>query len=163
MALTLKQLKVLQSIRDYIEQHGCSPSLDELAKAAGLKSRGNIHRYLAQLKKRGHIRMLPNTARAIEVVSCPEPKKRVFLPAPSQVGANHGLDYEHCIDYCRLRWDVGGRNWVISVRVLQDGTIGQPCINANTKGQMTPVKWNIPPEITEEAQKLVAALRHEIR
>lgn len=167
MALTRKQLKVLQVIRDYIDVNGCSPSMDELAKAAGVSSRGNIHRYVTQLRARGHIRSLPNMARSIEVINCPDTKKRVFLPAPSEVGANHGEDYGHCIDYCRLKWGVGGHNWLICIRVMLDGTIQEPCINwngkGNGKGPFSATKYGIPPEITEEAQKLLNALRQEIK
>ena len=49
-------------------KHGVPPSYDEMLAAMGLRSKGGIHRMVYALRDRGHIRVIPNHARAIELV-----------------------------------------------------------------------------------------------
>jgi SOS-response transcriptional repressors (RecA-mediated autopeptidases) len=63
--LTPKQRQVYRYIVLETER-GRSPSYREIAAAVGLKSKGGIARLVRGLEKRGHIRRLPDRARALE-------------------------------------------------------------------------------------------------
>ncbi len=70
MPVTLyrKQRQILEFIRTYIEAHGHSPTLQEIAKAQGLSSLATVHEHLQALNKKGVIRRFDGLARGIEVV-----------------------------------------------------------------------------------------------
>lgn len=67
--LTGRQAKLLSFIKDYMRSRGgVPPSYDEMMGAMGLASKSDIHRMVYALQERGHIRVIPNHARAIELV-----------------------------------------------------------------------------------------------
>lgn len=71
-SLTPRQADLLRFIAGYIEAHGVAPDSDEMARAMGRQQRGgSTHGMLLALEERGHIRRLPNRARAIEVLHKP--------------------------------------------------------------------------------------------
>lgn len=70
--LTRKQYELLLHIHTYLNEHGVSPSFDEMKEALGLKSKSGIHRLITGLEERGFIRRLPHRARALEVLRLPE-------------------------------------------------------------------------------------------
>lgn len=69
--LTPRQKEALSFIGGFIERNGYSPSLDEVAKALGLSGKGNVHRLISELEKRGAIRKLPNKNRSMVIVGAP--------------------------------------------------------------------------------------------
>lgn len=54
------------------ENEGFCPSYDEIMRALGLKSKSGVQQIIKALEERGHIRRLPNRARAIEVLVQPQ-------------------------------------------------------------------------------------------
>lgn len=68
LSLTADQRQLKTFIADRIKTTGIAPSFDEMRDALGLKSKSGVHRLVLALEERGHIRRLPNRARAIEVV-----------------------------------------------------------------------------------------------
>ena len=72
--LTKRQLELLRLVDHRIRQTGVPPSFEEMKDALGLKSKSGIHRLINALVERGHLRRLPNRARALEVVKLPEQK-----------------------------------------------------------------------------------------
>lgn len=68
MGLTPRQLKLLDQIKLSFAERGYAPSIRELADTMGYRSLGGIHDALECLEERGHIRRLPQRARAIEVL-----------------------------------------------------------------------------------------------
>jgi len=60
-------------LKAYIIRHmdanmGVAPSYDEMKDAMGLASKSGIHRLMVALEERGHIRRIPNKARAIQIL-----------------------------------------------------------------------------------------------
>jgi repressor LexA len=53
--LTRLEEKVLQVITRYIAQNGHGPTLNEIGAAAGIRSRGTVHRYVDSLVNKGHL------------------------------------------------------------------------------------------------------------
>jgi repressor LexA len=70
--LTRKQHELLLFLHAHLNEHGVSPSFDEMKEALNLKSKSGIHRLITGLEERGFIRRLAHRARAIEVVRLPE-------------------------------------------------------------------------------------------
>jgi repressor LexA len=70
--LTKKQYELLLFINKRLNEHGVSPSFDEMKAALGLRSKSGIHRLITGLEERGFIRRLPHRARALEISRLPE-------------------------------------------------------------------------------------------
>ena len=70
IGLTAKQRNLLAFIENYCAGNlGVSPSFEEMKEASGLKSKSGVHRLIAALEERGHIRRLHGRARALEVLT----------------------------------------------------------------------------------------------
>lgn len=68
MGMTRQEYAVYYAIVDSQFISGRTPTLDEIKKMVGLKSKSGVARVLRQLEAKNRIRRLPNKARAIEVV-----------------------------------------------------------------------------------------------
>ena len=66
-ALTKRQQRILEVIREAVETRGYPPSVREIGDAVGLRSPSSVHSQLATLEKGGFLRRDPSRPRAIEV------------------------------------------------------------------------------------------------
>jgi len=68
--MTRQQSRLLQFIAEYQREHGgeVSPSLDEMGRALGLRSKAGIHRLLTRLEHAGRIARDPRRARSVRLV-----------------------------------------------------------------------------------------------
>ncbi len=71
MALTRRQKQVLDFLVDFINQHGYSPSFEEIGASLHLSSLATVHKHLQTLVKKGFIRRGYNQSRSVEVVAVP--------------------------------------------------------------------------------------------
>ena len=67
MALTKRQKDVLDFIADFVEEHGYSPSYEELAHGLKLASLATVHKHIQALESRSYLRRLFNQSRSLEV------------------------------------------------------------------------------------------------
>lgn len=75
---TASARRLLQIICTYqADHHGVSPSFEEMRESLQCRSKSGVHRILAQLEERGHIRRLSHRQRAIEVLAPPPALPRV--------------------------------------------------------------------------------------
>lgn len=65
--LTGRQRKVLQVIRDSVQQRGYPPSMREIASAVGLTSTSSVAHQLATLERKGYLRRDVGRARTVEI------------------------------------------------------------------------------------------------
>jgi len=72
-ALTLRQRKVLEVIRDWVERFGYPPSVREIGDAVGLTSTSSVHHQLRALERKGYLRRDPNRTRAVDVRAPEDP------------------------------------------------------------------------------------------
>ncbi|MGQ0483275.1 MAG: transcriptional repressor LexA [Pseudonocardia sp.] len=72
-ALTPRQRKVLEVIRDWVERFGYPPSVREIGDAVGLTSTSSVHHQLRALERKGYLRRDPNRTRAVDVRGPDEP------------------------------------------------------------------------------------------
>jgi repressor LexA len=65
--LTVRQQKVLATIKDAIEKRGYPPSMREIGEAVGLTSSSSVAHQLKTLEEKGFLKRDPNRPRALEV------------------------------------------------------------------------------------------------
>jgi repressor LexA len=66
--LSGRQRRVLEVIRDAVDQRGYPPSLREIGESVGLTSPSSVAHQLKMLERKGYLRRDPHRPRAIEVV-----------------------------------------------------------------------------------------------
>lgn len=72
--LTAKQILVLRFFRDYREEYGLSPTLEEAAAALGV-SKITVHEHVTQLIKKGAVRRDKAKARSVTVLYDPDQQR----------------------------------------------------------------------------------------
>ena len=87
MALTKRQKEVLDYIADFVDEHGYSPSYEELAQGLKLASLATVHKHVEGLEARNYLRRGFNQSRSIEVAPkyLSERRKSKQPGRPSQV------------------------------------------------------------------------------
>ena len=66
--LTKKQKRVLLFLEDFIQEHGFPPTVREIAHHLKMSGPHSAKRFLDMLQKKGFIRRLPKSSRAIELI-----------------------------------------------------------------------------------------------
>jgi len=98
--LTWRQRKVLQTIRESVQQHGYPPSMREIADAVGLASTGAVSYQLGALQKKGYLRSNNGRARTVELlrgIDIPS-QQAVYVPLVGRVAAGGPVLAEGAID-----------------------------------------------------------------
>jgi repressor LexA len=106
MTLTKRQKQVLDFLKTFIDEHGYSPSFEEIA--AGLRDRrfggkkltslATVHKHIATLERKGFLRRGYNQSRSIEVVQLPRPvreqviERHAELPLVGRIAAGRPLE-----------------------------------------------------------------------
>ena len=65
--LTPRQQRILEHLRDFMEQRGYPPSMREIGEAVGLTSSSSVAHQLKVLEEKGFVRRDPHRPRALEV------------------------------------------------------------------------------------------------
>ncbi|MBI9013614.1 MAG: MarR family transcriptional regulator [Clostridiales bacterium] len=63
--LSVKQKTILEFIELNIRQKGFPPSIREIASEVGLSSTSTVSGHLVRLERKGYIKRIPDTSRAI--------------------------------------------------------------------------------------------------
>lgn len=71
MAITLykKQLIILEYLKQYIQKHGASPTLRQIADVINVSSLATVHEHLESLQRKGLIKRKKGTIRGISLVN----------------------------------------------------------------------------------------------
>jgi repressor LexA len=80
--LTSTQIKVLDFLKDFLQEKGFPPTLREIASHFGLRGPKAPQKTLQILEKKGYIRRVPGGSRAIEILSFPLIHKTKIIPVP---------------------------------------------------------------------------------
>jgi repressor LexA len=123
-ALTIRQQRILEFIRQAVEDRGYPPSVREIGDAVGLRSPSSVHNQLATLERGGFLRRDPSRPRAIEVRFDPDtelsmpvmPTKAVPLVGEIAAGAPI-LAEERVDDVYPLPRDLVGEGTLFMLRV----------------------------------------------
>jgi len=93
-ALSEKQQRILDFIRNDQLNKGYPPSVREICEAVGLKSTSTVHGHLERLEKKGYIRRDPTKPRAIEIIDngfTPVRHEMINIPIVGKVAAGEPL------------------------------------------------------------------------
>jgi len=80
-AVTEKQLRILNVIREFTSEHGYPPSVREIGEAVGLSSSSTVQSHLKTLERRGMLWRDPTKPRAL--VPCEPSRSSGAAPAPA--------------------------------------------------------------------------------
>jgi repressor LexA len=65
--ITISQKKAFEYIQRFIQEHNHAPTMAEIARGIGIKSRGVVHRYVTALANEGLITIIPGHRRNIKL------------------------------------------------------------------------------------------------
>ena len=86
MALTRRQKEVMDFLSGFIQQHGYSPSYDEIARGLKLASLATVHKHIQALEGKQYLRRSYNHSRSLEIAdrysSEEKARQRNGSPAP---------------------------------------------------------------------------------
>ena len=91
MALTRRQKQVMDFLAKFIEDHGYSPSYEEVASGLGLASLATVHKHIQALEAKQYLRRAYNQSRSVEIADRflaeeSARKPRPFLPSVPLMG-----------------------------------------------------------------------------
>ena len=67
MALTKRQKQVMDLIARLVDEHGYSPSYEEIARGLGLASLATVHKHISALEAKSYLRRGFNQSRSLEI------------------------------------------------------------------------------------------------
>ena len=102
--LTPRQQRVLNFIRDFIEETGMPPTRAEIARDLGFKSANAAEEHLRALERKGAIALMAGTSRGIRL--CDSLRDQMGLPLVGRVAAGHPILAEQHIE-ARYQIDPG--------------------------------------------------------
>jgi repressor LexA len=92
MALTRRQHQVLDVIREFIDEYGYSPSLEEIGARLDLSSVATVHKHVSHLVNKGFVRRAWNQNRSIEIVGDGDTSGAISLPLAGTIAAGVPLE-----------------------------------------------------------------------
>lgn len=128
-ALPERQQKILVAIRDWVVDHGYSPSTREIGEAVGLQSTSSVSKHLASLEDKGFLRRGSGVSRPMDVRAFLHGEARedgdsVPVPVVGDIAAGTPISaVEHVDDVLKLPRDLTGRGTVFGLRVRGDSMI----------------------------------------
>src|SRR3990167_997847 len=96
MPVTLyrRQRQIVEFLSQYIQQHGYSPTLQEIATALGVRSLATVHEHLEALVRKGIIRKYEGAVRGIELLDkkITRMPEGIELPIMGYIAAGRPID-----------------------------------------------------------------------
>jgi repressor LexA len=68
MALTRRQKEVYDFLAGFVEEHGYSPSFEEIGEGLGLSSLATVHKHVSNLEQKGLLKRDYNRSRSIDLL-----------------------------------------------------------------------------------------------
>ena len=130
--LTLRQKRVLEVIRDWVERFGYPPSVREIGEAVGLTSTSSVAYQLRALEKRGYLRRDPNRPRAVGVMPADDDEEResanrprpAYVPVLGRIAAGGPILAEEAIeDVFPLPRDLVGEGSLFLLKVVGESMV----------------------------------------
>jgi repressor LexA len=129
-ALPERQQRILVVIRDWVVQHGYSPSTRQIGDAVGLRSSSSVSKHLTALEDKGFLRRSDTVSRPIDVraflrASAPEAAgDSVPVPVVGDIAAGVPIAAEeHVDDMLTLPRELTGRGNVFGLRVRGESMV----------------------------------------
>jgi repressor LexA len=128
--LPLRQQRILATIRDWVQEHGYSPSTREIGDAVGLRSSSSVSKHLAALEEKGFLKRGGTVTRPMDVrlflrgTRETSSGDNVSVPVVGDIAAGTPISaVEHVDDTLTLPRELTGRGTVFGLRVRGDSMI----------------------------------------
>jgi len=131
MNITRRQKMVYDFIREFHRRTGYSPSIDEIAKGVGLRSRATVHKHLTNLVERGLLRRRPNRARSLELVEPGKAPGVAQVPLLGLVAAGRPMEAIEDREFIELPESMLGRGRTYVLRVRGDSMIDDHIVDGD--------------------------------
>ena len=123
--LTKRQREILDYLRDFIQQQGYAPSLEEIGRRFGLSSLATVHKHLTNLQEKGCIRRSWNRSRSVELISTRTGNRAVELPLLGYVAAGAPIEAISSNETIAVPQDLAGKKDSYVLRVKGDSMIDE--------------------------------------
>jgi repressor LexA len=123
--LTKRQREILDYLRDFIQQHGYAPSLEEIGRRFGLSSLATVHKHLTNLEEKGCIRRSWNRSRSVELVSARAGNRAIELPLLGYVAAGAPIEAIATSETIAVPQDLVGKKDTYVLRVRGDSMVDE--------------------------------------
>ncbi|ONI78302.1 repressor LexA [Kribbella sp. ALI-6-A] len=130
-SLPQRQQQILVVIRDWVNQHGYSPSTRQIGEAVGLRSASSVSKHLASLEEKGFLHRGTSVTRPIDVRlflqdggSSTVSDDSVSVPVVGDIAAGTPISaIEHVDDHLNLPRGLTGRGTVFGLRVRGESMV----------------------------------------
>ena len=131
--ITPRQQRILEFIRQTVEDRGYPPTVREIGDAVGLTSSSSVHAQLANLQRKGRLRKDATKPRAIEVAGPRPSREAVMVPLIGRIAAGAPLlADEHVEEYLPIPRDVGADGELFALRVTGDSMVETGILDGDT-------------------------------
>ena len=132
MALTRRQREIYDFVTDFVEEHGYSPSLEEIGAHFGLRSVATVHKHVQNLVEKGLLRKAWNRSRSIELVdSDGGGAGAVEIPMYGSVAAGAPIEAVASSDSISVPVEMVGRKECFALRVQGDSMIDDHIVDGD--------------------------------
>ena len=118
MALTRRQREIFDFVTGFVDEHGYSPSLEEIGAHFGLRSVATVHKHVQHLVEKGLLRKAWNRSRSVEPVARPD-GEAAELPLLGVVAAGNPIEAIEDNEWVGIPPEMAGRpgeRFVLRVR-----------------------------------------------
>ena len=121
--LTRRQREILDYLREFMEQHGYAPSLEEIGRRFGLSSLATVHKHLTNLQEKGFIKRAWNRSRSVELLSTRTGGNALEIPLQGYVAAGAPIEAVVSPETVSVPEELVGRRVTYALRVRGDSML----------------------------------------
>ena len=123
--LTRRQREILDYLKEFIDERGYAPSLEEIGARFGLSSLATVHKHLMNLQEKGFIRRSWNRSRSVELVQTRAGGRAVDLPLLGYVAAGEPIEAVVGAETVTVPEDLVGARETYALRVRGSSMIDE--------------------------------------
>ena len=123
--LTRRQREILDYLKEFIDEQGYAPSLEEIGTRFGLSSLATVHKHLMNLQEKGFIRRAWNRSRSVELVQARAGGRAVDLPLLGYVAAGEPIEAVAGAETVTVPEDLVGARETYALRVRGNSMIDE--------------------------------------
>lgn len=125
MNLTKRQREILDFIGDFMDEHGYSPSLEEIAAHFGLASVATVHKHLTALEARGALVRGARRSRSIRLLRRGVRTSSLQVPLLGRVAAGAPIEAIEAAEEILIPEDMLGRRRTYALLVEGDSMVDE--------------------------------------
>ena len=123
--LTRRQREILDYLKEFIDERGYAPSLEEIGSRFGLSSLATVHKHLMNLQEKGFIRRAWNRSRSVELVQTRTGGRALDLPLLGYVAAGAPIEAVVGAETVTVPEDLVGSRETYALRVRGSSMIDE--------------------------------------